>query len=124
MLEPVFTATAAASLLAPVVAPQVVARVKQPRELGDLRENADYEAARNEHSFLEGRVLELEQRIRTAAVIEAGTGGAISLGSKVVYEVDGRRDQLSIVGSTESDPAAGRISSASPEAASGLCPRS
>ena len=94
--------------------PQVVERVKQARELGDLRENADYEAARNEQSFLEGRILELEQRVRTAAVIETASGGAISMGSTVVYEVDGRRDQLSIVGSTESDPGAGRISAASP----------
>ncbi len=87
--------------------PQVVERVKNARELGDLRENADYEAARNEQSFLEGRILELEQRIRTAAVFESGSGGAISMGSTVVYEVDGVRDQLSIVGSTESDPGSG-----------------
>jgi transcription elongation factor GreA len=94
--------------------PQVVERVKHARELGDLRENADYEAARNEQSFLEGRILELEHRVRTAAVIKTGNGGAISMGSLVVYEVDGKRDQLTIVGSTESDPGAGRISAVSP----------
>ncbi len=94
--------------------PQVVDRVKNARELGDLRENADYEAARNEQSFLEGRILELEQRVRTAAVIQVGSGGAISMGSTVVYEIDGQRDRLSIVGSTESDPGAGKISAASP----------
>jgi len=94
--------------------PAVVSRVKAARELGDLRENADYEAARNEQSFLEGRILELEQRIRTAVVIEVGGRGAISMGSNVTYEVEGRREALTIVGSTESDPAAGRISAASP----------
>jgi transcription elongation factor GreA len=94
--------------------PQVVARVASARELGDLRENADYEAARNEQSFLEGRIMELERRIRTAVVIEAGGSGAVAMGSTVVYEVDGRREQLRIVGSTESEPAAGRISAASP----------
>jgi transcription elongation factor GreA len=94
--------------------PQVVHRVKSARELGDLRENADYEAARNEQSFLEGRILELEHRVRTAAVIEAGSGGSISMGSSVVYEIDGTRAELTIVGSTESDPAAGKISAASP----------
>jgi transcription elongation factor GreA len=94
--------------------PQVVERVKHARELGDLRENADYEAARNEQSFLEGRILDLEHRVRTAAVIQTRNGGAISMGSQVVYEVDGKRDQLSIVGSTESDPSAGRISAVSP----------
>jgi transcription elongation factor GreA len=100
--------------LTTVERPAVVERVKNARELGDLRENADYEAARNEQSFLEGHVLELEQRLRTAVVIEAGSGGAISMGSSVVYEVDGQRDELTIVGSTESDPAAGKISGVSP----------
>ena len=94
--------------------PAVVDRVKNARELGDLRENADYEAARNEQSFLEGRILEIEQRLRTAVVIESQTGGAISMGSTVVYEVDGQREELKIVGSAESDPAGGKISAASP----------
>ncbi len=94
--------------------PQVIDRVKNARELGDLRENADYEAARNEQSFLEGRILDLDQRLRTAVVIEASAGGTISMGSTVIYEVDGRRDELTIVGSSESDPVGGRISAASP----------
>jgi len=94
--------------------PQVVDRVKNARELGDLRENADYEAARNEQSFLEGRILELEQRLRTAVVIEAVVGDSISMGSTVVYEVDGERDELTIVGSSESDPMGGKISAVSP----------
>jgi transcription elongation factor GreA len=94
--------------------PEVVTRVASARELGDLRENAEYHAARNEQSFLEGRIQQLEQRIRTAVVIEAEAGGSITMGSTVVYEIDGAREELSIVGSTESDPAAGRISAASP----------
>jgi transcription elongation factor GreA len=94
--------------------PDVVARVASARELGDLRENADYEAARNEQSFLEGRVQELQQKIRTAVVIENAAGGAISMGSTVVFEIDGQREELKIVGSTESDPANGKISAASP----------
>ena len=94
--------------------PEVVARVAAARDLGDLRENAEYHAARNEHSFLEGRIQLLEQRIRTAVVIEAEAGGAITMGSVVVYEVDGAREELKIVGSAESDPLAGKISAASP----------
>jgi transcription elongation factor GreA len=94
--------------------PAVVARVAAARQLGDLRENADYEAARNEQSFLEGRILQLEQRLRTAVVIEAAAGGAITMGSTVIFEIDGAREQLTIVGSAESDPTAGRISAASP----------
>jgi transcription elongation factor GreA len=94
--------------------PEVVARVAAARELGDLRENAEYQAARNEQSFLEGRILQLEQRLRTAVVIEAAAGGAITMGSTVIFEIDGAREQLTIVGSAESDPTAGRISAASP----------
>lgn len=100
--------------LTTVERPEVVARVAAARELGDLRENADYEAARNEQSFLEGRIIELEQKLRTAVVIENAVGGAIGMGSSVVYEVDGQREELKIVGSAESDPIAGKISSASP----------
>lgn len=94
--------------------PEVVERVKNARELGDLRENADYEAARNEQSFLEGRILALEQQLRTAVVIQANLGSSIAMGSTVRYEVDGTSGEMTIVGSTESDPAAGRISAASP----------
>jgi len=94
--------------------PEVVARVASARELGDLRENADYEAARNEQSFLEGHILELQQKLRTAVVIETQIGGAISMGSTVVYEIEGEREELKIVGSAESDPVGGKISAASP----------
>ncbi len=96
--------------------PQVVERIKNARELGDLRENADYEAARNEQSFLEGRIQELERRLRTAAVISPAAQGraTIGLGSRVRFETDGHPGELIIVGSTESDPTTGRISAASP----------
>jgi len=94
--------------------PLVVARIKHARELGDLRENADYEAARHEQSFLEGRILELEHRLRTAVVIRSEARSSISMGSRVGYEIDGVAGTLTIVGSTESDPAAGLISAVSP----------
>lgn len=94
--------------------PEVILRVKSARELGDLRENADYEAARREQSFLEGRIQAIEQMLRTAVVIDADRSGVISLGSTVVAEADGGTWTLRIVGSTEADPAAGRISNVSP----------
>jgi transcription elongation factor GreA len=100
--------------LTTVQRPEVVARIKHARELGDLRENADYEAARNEQSFLEGRILELEQRLRTAVLISAQARSAVSLGATVRYEVEGQPGELIIVGSSESDPAAGRVSASSP----------
>jgi transcription elongation factor GreA len=95
--------------------PAVVERIKHARELGDLRENADYEAARREQSFLEGRIQQLEHQLRTAVVIRANTARtSIALGSRVGYEVDGVPGSLTIVGSTESDPGAGLISAVSP----------
>lgn len=95
--------------------PQVIARVKAARELGDLRENADYEAARNEQSFLEGRIQALERLIKTTELVQTpDVSGAVALGSTVVVETGGETETYVVVGSTEADPAAGRISHASP----------
>jgi transcription elongation factor GreA len=94
--------------------PEVIMRVKLARELGDLKENADYTAARNEQSFLEGRVQALEQMLKHAQVIDADHTGEIILGSTVIVRVEGDETTLHIVGSTEADPASGKISNASP----------
>ncbi len=97
--------------------PEVIARIKAAKELGDLRENADYTAAREEQSFLEGRIATLERILRDATVIAAGTEAQdrVVLGSRVeVEDADGIRTSFTIVGSTEADPAAGRVSNASP----------
>jgi transcription elongation factor GreA len=94
--------------------PEVVARIKAARELGDLRENAEYHAAREEQSFLEGRIRQLEDRLRRAVVIEAGADGAVTMGSTVTVESGGERSVFAIVGTAESDPAKGRLSAASP----------
>jgi transcription elongation factor GreA len=100
--------------LSTVTRPQVVLRVKNARELGDLRENADYEAARNEQSFLEGRIRTIEQTIKTAEVIGTDHTGEVMLGSTVRVQVDGDEMTFRIVGSTEADPARGWISNVSP----------
>jgi transcription elongation factor GreA len=92
----------------------VVARIKAARELGDLRENAEYQAAREEQSFLEGRIRLLEERLRNAVIIDESGGDRARIGSTVVLEHDGETITYTLVGSTESDPAAGRISVASP----------
>ncbi len=94
--------------------PEVIARIRTAKELGDLRENADYTAAREEQSFLEGRIQALEGRLRSAVVAEVETSGRIGIGSRVEVETDGEPVTLTIVGSAESDPSAGRISAASP----------
>lgn len=94
--------------------PGVVARIKAAREHGDLKENAEYQAAREEQSFLEGRVRLLEDRKRHAVIVEEAVTGLVALGSVVVVEVDGDTMTYSIVGTTDADPAAGRISTSSP----------
>ena len=93
---------------------EVVARIKAARELGDLRENADYTAAREEQSFLEGRVQALEDRLRRAVVVDERASGRVVIGSIVKVETDGDELVYTIVGSAEANPAAGRLSSVSP----------
>ena len=74
------------------VRPQVIARVKAARELGDLKENADYEYARKEQSFVEGRIQTIEQMIKQSVIIdEAQASDVAQIGSTVVVEF--RRDE-------------------------------
>ena len=99
--------------------PEVIGRIKAAKELGDLKENADYTAAREEQSFLEGRIATIEATLREATVIETaaanGPEGRATIGSTVTIEGDdGAPSTFTIVGSTEADPAAGRISNVSP----------
>jgi transcription elongation factor GreA len=93
---------------------EVVARIKAAREHGDLKENAEYHAAREEQSFLEGRVQALEDRIRRAVVADEAATGRVIIGSKVTVEIAGDELEYTIVGSAEADPAKGRLSMASP----------
>jgi transcription elongation factor GreA len=96
--------------------PEVISRIKAARELGDLSENADYDAARKEQSFLEGRVQQLERMIKNAVMIETeGTGSVVGLGSTVVIETSRHGEEtFTIVGSAEADVASGKISFTSP----------
>jgi transcription elongation factor GreA len=94
--------------------PAVVARIKAARELGDLRENADYDAARREQSFIEGRVQQIEGILRNAHVVDEATTHEVILGSFVVLEDAGETHEYTIVGSSEADPGGGRISYVSP----------
>jgi transcription elongation factor GreA len=95
--------------------PEVIARIRAAKELGDLKENADYSSAREEQSFLEGRVQALEARLREAviAVVPAAGAGA-DLGSTITVEIDGVTDTYTLVGTAEADPSSGRLSVASP----------
>jgi transcription elongation factor GreA len=95
--------------------PEVIARIRTAKEHGDLSENAEYHAAREEQSFLEGRVQAIEARLRGASIVDAPAAGSrVGLGSKVTVEHDGETATYTIVGASESDPVSGRISSSSP----------
>jgi transcription elongation factor GreA len=96
--------------------PGVIARIRTAKEFGDLKENADYTAAREEQSFLEGRIQAIEARLRTAVVADAPAGDKADLGSVVTIVVDGEEPPIryTLVGSAEADLAAGRLSVASP----------
>jgi transcription elongation factor GreA len=90
--------------------------IAEARALGDLSENAEYHAAREKQSFIEGRIGELEAKVGSAEVIDPPTGGdRITFGSTVRLEDEtGKEHRYHIVGSDESEPAKGRISILSP----------
>ncbi|MDP3992795.1 MAG: transcription elongation factor GreA [bacterium] len=96
--------------------PEVINRIKGAKELGDLSENAEYSAAKEEQSFVEGRIQEVEEIIKHAkiAASNADCNGSIAIGCHVTVLVDGEQDKFELVGPTESDPAKGKISVDSP----------
>ena len=94
--------------------PRVAARIHEAKLDGDLSENAEYEDAKQEQSFLEGRIATLELQLRNAAVIHKTNGDKVGIGSKVVIKGDEGEETLTIVGSAEAAPREGRISNESP----------
>src|SRR5688500_8564232 len=96
--------------------PSIIKAIAEARAHGDLSENAEYHAAREKQSFIEGRINELETKVGAAEVIEPPTGGdRITFGSTVLLEdADGKEVRYQIVGSDEAEPANGRISVMSP----------
>jgi transcription elongation factor GreA len=97
---------------------EVAERIKQAREFGDISENSEYEDAKNEQAFIEGRILTLEKMLRNAKIIEeaAGDPEVVAIGSQVTLrDLDENETyEYVIVGSTEADPAENRISNESP----------
>lgn len=101
---------------------EVVERIKIARSFGDLSENSEYDSAKEEQAFVEGRITTLENMIRNAKIIEEDTenNSTVSLGKSVTFiELpDGEEETYTIVGSAEADPFEGRISNDSPMAKS------
>lgn len=95
---------------------EIIKKIKETREYGDLSENAEYDAARTQQSMLEGRIEELEVMLKNAKVITKGANSSekVVMGGTVEVEVDGDHETFTLVGSAESDPAKGLVSIESP----------
>ena len=96
---------------------EVAARLREASDGEDLIENAEYEAAKNEQAFVEGRIKELEILLATAKIIaESKSGGPIQIGSKVTIQEEGmdEKESFIIVGAAEANPKEGKISNESP----------
>lgn len=94
---------------------EVTKRIVKAREYGDISENSEYDTAKEEQSFVEGRILELEDILRNAKVIDKKEkSDEVQIGSTVRVNVDGEEDEFVIVSSVEADPMKGKISDESP----------
>lgn len=93
---------------------EIAERLKEAKADGDLSENAMYDAARDEQSFVEGRIAEIEHILKHAAVISNKGKSTVALGSKVHVELEEGEVEYVIVGSTEANPDKGYISDQSP----------
>jgi transcription elongation factor GreA len=95
--------------------PAAIDRVARARDFGDLSENAEYHAAKEELAFLEGRVEELEELIKKAEVVESTNGASeVGVGCKVTVTLKGKEYTYEVVGEWEADPVKAKISHTSP----------
>ena len=96
---------------------EVASKIKRAREMGGTENNAEYDDAKNEQAFVEGRILTLENMLKNAIIItdDKSHSGLVQLGSKVVVlNQDGEEENYTIVGSAEASPKDGKISNESP----------
>ena len=95
--------------------PDVIKALKEARAMGDLSENADYDAARNDQAMIEAKIKELEYKLEHAEIINNEDKGAINVGSVVTISYDdGEEEEYELVGSMEVDPFNNKISNESP----------
>ena len=93
---------------------EVLERIREAAAHGDLSENADYAQAREEQSFIEGRIQEIEEMVKNAEIISTHSHhNAVSVGATVVIKVGGKERKYTIVGSNEANPSEGKISNES-----------
>jgi transcription elongation factor GreA len=89
-------------------------KIAEARDFGDLSENAEYDAAREEQGLLETRIAEIEDILNNAEIIKSSRKKTIDLGSRVELKTDGKVVTYTIVGPVEADPLEGKISNESP----------
>jgi len=89
-------------------------KIANARDYGDLSENAEYDAAREEQGLLESRIAEIEDILLNADIIKGGTKTKVGLGSKVELKTGDKTVKYSVVGPVEADPLEGKISDESP----------
>ncbi|QPS71152.1 transcription elongation factor GreA [Lactococcus garvieae] len=98
--------------------PEVVERIKIARSYGDLSENSEYEAAKDEQAFIEGRISTVETMIRYAEIVDNANidKNEVALGKAVIFQEigDDEEEEYQIVGTAEADPFSGKISNESP----------
>ncbi len=94
----------------------IAARLKKAVSYGDLSENADYHQAKEDQGFLEGKIVELEDVLRNAQIVEKGEGmkGTVQIGSILILENKKGEENITIVGAEEAAPMEGKISLESP----------
>jgi transcription elongation factor GreA len=94
--------------------PATAVRIDEARQMGDLSENAEYHAAREQLGWQKARSLEVQAVIDNAQIITGGKSDTVSLGSSVTVRVKGKEKTYMLVGAQEADPLAGKISNESP----------
>ncbi|MFH1314852.1 MAG: transcription elongation factor GreA [Candidatus Uhrbacteria bacterium] len=92
----------------------IAANIEQAKELGDLSENFEYHAAKEDQAQNEGRIMQLKEMINDVSIVEDSSGGDhIGMGAKFIVEINGQEKTFDMVGSTEADPLSGKISNES-----------
>ncbi len=94
--------------------PGVVRRLADARDLGDLSENSEYAAAKQDLAFIDGRIAELEEILHSAKVITSHGKKEVDVGCKVTLHANGKREVFTVVGEWEADPMQKKISHESP----------
>ncbi|MBE3141658.1 MAG: transcription elongation factor GreA, partial [Thermoplasmata archaeon] len=93
---------------------EIAERIKEAKAYGDLSENSEYEDAKEQQAFVEGRILELESLIKNAKIIKKSNGDQVSIGSKVTLQNGKEKEVFLLVDRTEVAPNLGKISFDSP----------